>query len=331
MTVKVFQADPFPQHMPYAYEKEAIAQAGGELIIGDCNSEADVIAQAGDAEVILVEWKSVVTPAVMDALPKLRLVIRWGVGYDQIDAVAAEARGIAVANAPAYASEDVAEQAIALLLAATRRVGWFHTKMRNGEWPAARANPIYRLKGRTLGLIGIGRIGSATALRGKGLGMNVIAYDKYLDAATVRARQAEPRSFDQVLAESDVISVHVPLNPETRGLISAAALAKMKQGAFIVNTSRGPVIDERALIAALQSGHLAGAGLDVFETEPLPADSPLRMMEHVVVTPHMAAYSEESWHGLRVEMCETIGDWIKTSWSSAVVNQGVRATLRPRG
>jgi D-3-phosphoglycerate dehydrogenase len=331
MTIKVFQADPFAPLMPYAYERDAIARVGGELIIGDCNTEADVIAQAADAEVILVTWKSVVTPAVMDALPKLRLVIRWGVGYDQIDAVAAQARGIAVGNAPAYASEDVAEQAIALMLACSRRVSWFHERMRKGEWPAARANPIFRLKGRTLGLIGIGRIAAAVAWRARGLGMNVIACDPALDDTAIRARQAEPRSYDQVLAESDFISVHVPLAPATRGLINADAFAKMKKGAVVINTSRGPVIDERALIAALESGHLGGAGLDVFEVEPLAADSPLRTMEHVVVTPHMAAYSEESWQGLRDEMCETVTDWISTGWSKAVVNPGVRATLRPRG
>ncbi len=330
MTVRVFQADPFPGHMPYTYEKEAIARAGGELIIGDCNNDADTIAQAGDAEIILVTWKNVVTPAVMDALPKLRLVIRWGVGYDQIDAVEAAARGIAVANAPSYASEEVAEQAIALLMACARRVGWFHDRMRKGEWPGAHQNKIYRIHGRTLGLIGIGRIGAATGWRAKGLGMNVIAYDNTVDDATIRARGAEPRAYDQLLAESDYVSVHVPLLPSTRGLVNAAAFAKMKKGAIIVNTSRGPVIDEQALTAALASGHLGGAGLDVFEVEPLAKDSPLRGMEHVVLTPHMAAYSEESWHGLRVEMCNTVSDWIKTSWSSAVVNPSVKGNLRPR-
>lgn len=330
MTVKVFQADPLAGFMPYTFEKEALAKVGGELVIGDCNTPADTIAQAKDAEVILVTWKNVVTPEVMDALPKLRLVIRWGVGYDQIDAAAAAARGIAVANAPAYATEEVAEQAIALMMACVRRVGWFHERMRKGEWPFAQANKIYRLQGRTLGLIGIGRIGAAMAWRARGLGMKVIAHDKNLDDTAIRARQAEPRSFDQCLAEADVLSVHMPLNPETRGLINAAALAKMKPGAFIINTSRGPVIDEKALIAALQGGRLAGAGLDVFETEPLPKDSPLRAMEHVVLTPHMAAYSEESWHGLRVEMVETISDWIKTGWSAAVVNPTVKDRLRPR-
>lgn len=330
MTIRVFQVDPFGPLAPYTYEREAIAKAGGELVIGECDSEADVIAQAGEAEILLLTWKSILTPTVMSALPRVRLMIRWGVGYDMIDAVAATERGIAVANAPTYATEEVAEQAIALLMASARRVGWFHDRLRQGGWPAARSNPIYRMNGRTLGIVGLGRIGTATAWRARGLGLNVIACDPALDDGTIRARHAEPRSFDQVLAESDYVSVHVPLSPATRGLIDAAALAKMKPGAILVNTSRGPVIDEPALIAALQSGHLGGAGLDVFEVEPLPTDSPLRTMEHVVLTPHMAAYSEASWHGLRVEMCETVTEWIRDGWSKAVVNPQVRSRLRPR-
>ncbi len=330
MTIKVFKIDPVPVLAPYTYEKEVIRNAGGEMIIGDCNTPEDVLAQAGDAEVLLLSWKNIVPPAVMDALPNVRLIIRWGVGYDQIDVAAATARGIAVGNAPKYASEDVAEQAIALLLSCARRVSWFHHRMQRGEWSAANSNKIYRMKGRTLGLIGIGRIGAAVARRAIGLGLNVIAYDKVLSDDAVRAVGATPRSMDQVLAESDYISVHVPLSAATRHLINAECFAKMRQGAIIINTSRGPVIDEAALIDAINSGHLGGAGLDVFEQEPLAKDSPLRSMEHVVITPHMAAYSEEAWHGLRVEVCEVVSEWIRDSWSSAVVNPQVKANLRPR-
>lgn len=330
MTIRVFQVDPFEPLMPYAFESEAIRARGGELVIGRCETEADVIAQAGDAEILLLTWKSIVTPAVMSALPKVRLIIRWGVGYDMIDAEAATARGIAVGNAPTYATEEVAEQAIALLISTARRVAWFHERLRQGGWPAARSNPIRRMAGRTLGVIGLGRIGLATAKRALGLGMRVIAHDLYLSDDEIRARGAEPRSMDALLAEADYVSVHVPLNRSTRHLVDAAALAKMKPGAILVNTSRGPVVDEAALIAALNEGRLGGAGLDVFEIEPLQADSPLRTMEHVVITPHMAAYSEESWHGLRVEMCDTVGEWIRDGWSKAVVNPQVRPTLRPR-
>lgn len=330
MTIKAFQVDPLPALMPYDLEKEIIARAGGELVVGDCSTPEDVIAQAGDAEVLLLTWKSILTPKVMDALPNVRLMIRWGVGFDMIDADAAAARGIAVANCPTYATQEVAEEAIALLMACGRRVGWFHERVRAGGWPPALGNPIKRINGRTLGIIGIGRIGSATAWRAKGLGLKVIAYDKYLSDDEVRARGAEPRTLDQLLAESDFISLHTPLNNETRHMIDAGVMARMKQGVYLINTSRGPVIDEAALCDALRSGQIAGAGLDVFEKEPLPADAPIRQMEHVVLLPHKAAWSEESWQALRQEAADTVATWIRDSWAPNVVNPAVRPNLRPR-
>ena len=313
--------------MPYAYEIEAIRAAGGELTLANCRSEAEVIEQARDAEIILVSWSKFVTPAVMDALPNLRLIGRWGVGYDMIDADAATARGIAVVNTPTYCGDEVAEHAIALLFASARRVVWAHERMRDGAYQA----PPYlvrRLAGRTLGIIGCGRIGSKVAKRALGLGLNVIAYDKYRPNAELRALGVEPRSFDEVLAESDYVTLHVPLDASTRHLIDAAALAKMRPEAMLINTSRGAVIDQNALIDALASGGLAAAGLDVYESEPLPADSPLRSLEHVILTPHIAAWSEDSIELLRVEMCENVAEWIATGWNHKIVNPEVRPTLR---
>jgi D-3-phosphoglycerate dehydrogenase len=330
MTIQTFQVDPVESLMPYMHELEAIRKLGGELVIGDCTTEDDVIAQAKDAEVLLLSWRPILTPRVMDALPRCRLLIRWGVGYDMIDVDAATARGIAVANCPTYATEEVAEEAIALLMNCARRASWFHERMRQDGWPSATTNKIYRMKGRTLGIIGIGRIGSAVAWRARGLGLRVIAYDRYLSDDTIRAKQVEPRTFEQVLSESDYISVHVPLKADTRHLIDAKAFARMKRGAIFVNTSRGPVVDEEALVDALKSGQLASAGLDVFEREPLPADAPIRQMEHVVLLPHKAAYSEESWFALREEVCHTVGEWMREGWSSCVVNPEVRERLRPR-
>jgi len=328
--IKSFQVDPIPSLIPYTFEKDAIRAMGGELAVGDCNTEADVLAQAQDAEILLLSWKPILTPDVMHALPNARLIIRWGVGYDMIDVAAATERGIAVANTPSYATEDVAEHAIALLMNCARRVAWFHERVRKGEFPYAMTNPIYRIAGKTLGLIGLGRIGTAVARRARGLGLRVSAHDTHLDDDLIRARGAEPRTFEQVLSESDFVSIHVPLNGMTKKLMDAAAIATMKPGAYLINTSRGPVLDEAALRAALERGHLAGAGLDVFEQEPLPADSPLRKMEHVVLTPHMAAYSEESWQALRQEMCDTIAAWMRDGWSAHIVNPEVRAHLRAR-
>jgi D-3-phosphoglycerate dehydrogenase len=329
MTVQVFQVDRSPRLMPYAYEQEAIRRAGGELIIDQCATEAEIVERARGAEILFVSWSRLVTSDVMDALPRCRLIARWGVGYDQIDVEAATARGIAVANAPTYCGDEVAEHAIALLLTVARRLIWSHERMRAGEWQSV-GGPVHRLAGRTLGIIGCGRIGSKVAARALGLGFRVIAYDRYRPDADLRALGVTPRAFNEVLAEADYLTLHVPLTAETRHLIDGAALAKMKPEAMLVNTSRGPVIDESALIDALTAGRLAGAGLDVFEAEPLDPASPLRSLEHVVLTPHVAAYSMESIEALRREMCETAANWIAHGWSGNVVNPEVRDRLRPR-
>lgn len=327
MTVQVFQVDPASIFAPYDFEEARIAELGGHLTIGDCHTEADVIAQAGDAEILLVSWKEIVTPAVMDALPNVKLIIRWGVGYDMIDAEAAAERGIAVANTPTYCSEEVAEHTIALLMTIARRIVPAHEVMRAGGWDAP-AGEIHRMTGRTLGVIGCGAIGMKVAERAMGLGLRVVAFDEYRPAESMRERGVEPMSFDDVLAQADYLTVHVPLNSGTRALIDASALAKLKPGAMVVNTSRGSVYDQAALIEALKSGHVAAAGLDVFEEEPLPADSPLRAEPNAVLTPHRAATSVESLQLLREEVCDTVGDWISTGWSNRVVNRSVKANLR---
>ena len=329
MTVRVVQVDPSPRLQPYTYETAAIAAAGGELVLANCASEADVIEAAGDAEILLVSWCKHVTPAVMDALPGVRLIGRWGVGYDMIDAEAATAKGIAVVNTPTYCGDEVAEHAIALLFACGRGITWSHERMREGEY---RIPPfsIRRMAGRTLGIIGCGRIGSKVAARAKALGLNVIAYDKYRPDDELRAIGVEPRSFEAVLSTADFISLHTPLNPKTRHLIDADALALMQPHAMLINTSRGGVIDQEALIDTLHQGRIAAAGLDVFEEEPLAPDHPLRKLEHVTLTPHVAAWSEDSIDELRVEMCENVTEWITTGWSRNVVNPEVRPTLRSK-
>lgn len=327
--IQVFQVDTSPRLAPYAFEAQAVAAAGGELVVADCETEAEVIEQAQGAEILLLSKRPIVTPAVMDALPRCRLLVRWGVGYDQFDVAAATARGIAVANAPTYCTEDVAEHAIALLTAISRRVIWAHERMRSGTWISP-DGPIHRFGGRTLGIVGCGRIGSAVARRARGLGLRVIAYDRYRPATELEALGVIPVSFEELLAEADYLTLHVPLTAETRGLIDATAIDRMRPEVMIVNTSRGPVIDETALAEALAGGRLAGAALDVYASEPLSPESPLLGLEHVVLTPHAAAFTQESMVALREEMCRTIADWIRASWASPVVNPEVRERLRPR-
>jgi D-3-phosphoglycerate dehydrogenase len=330
MTVKVFQVDGGDELAPYDVERRMIEAAGGELVVANCTSEDDVIAQAGDAEIFWVSWEPYMSRRVMAALPNCRLVVRWGVGYDQIPTKDATELGVAVGNAPAYGTDDVAEHAISLLLSTARRIPWLHAGMKSGGWPSISDGVVHRIKGRTLGVIGVGRIGSAAARRGIGLGMRVIGHDKYRPADELRAMGVEPVSLEQVLEESDYVTLHVPLNDETRGLITRERLAKLRPETILVNTARGPVVDEPALIDLMQRRGITAAALDVYAYEPLAADSPLRSLDNVILSPHAAGYSIEAMADLRLDMGNTAAEWIRTGWSGRVVNPEVKSRQRPR-
>jgi D-3-phosphoglycerate dehydrogenase len=330
MTVKVFQVDRGAELEPYTVERSMIDAAGGELIVANCQSEDEVIQQAGDAEIFWVSWDPWMSRRVMEALPNCRLVVRWGVGYDQIPIRDATQLGIAVANAPAYGTDDVAEHAIALLLATARRIPWLHAGMIGGGWPSISDGMVHRIKGRTLGVIGVGRIGSAAARRGLGLGMRVLGHDKYRPAEELQAMGVEPAGLDELLAQSDYVTLHVPLNDETRGLMSRKRLSQLRPEAILVNTSRGPVVDETALIDVLRKRGITAAALDVFAHEPLAENSPLRKLDNVILSPHAAGYSLEAMEDLRTDMGNTAAEWIRDSWSDRVLNPEVKARLRPR-
>jgi D-3-phosphoglycerate dehydrogenase / 2-oxoglutarate reductase len=240
---RVFVVDRHPPLEPYEVEREMLRAAGFDLALDDCQTPQEVIERAADAAVLWITWRGVVTPEVMAALPSVRMVARWGVGYDQIDVAAATAHGIAVCNAPTYGTDDVAEHAFALLLAWARRVPQIDREMHAGIWPSVAQMPIHRLRGSTLGIIGLGRIGSGLAWRARGIGLRVLACDPVHSAEKIRRRAAEPASFEEVLASADYVSVHVPLSAATRHLLDASALARMKPSALLVNTSRGPVVD----------------------------------------------------------------------------------------
>ena len=235
---------------------------------------------------------------------------------------------MAIANAPGYGTDDVAEVAFGLLLSVARRTAAHTTQMLDGAWPISTPGSIHRLRGRTLGIIGAGRIGTAVAGIAAGFGLRVIGYDIARSPDQMAAAGIEAVDLDTLLARSDYLSLHVPYTPSTHHLVDAALLARLKPGAILVNTARGKVVDTDALIDALASGHLAGAGLDVFEQEPLPADSPLRSAPNVVMTPHIGGYSVEAFADLRLEMCRTTIDFMTTGWASAIVNPAVRDHLR---
>jgi D-3-phosphoglycerate dehydrogenase len=247
---------------------------------------------------ILVSGGAVIDDATLDQLQNVRFLVRPYVGYDDIDVDAVTRHGIVFANVPDAFIEEVANHTLALILAVNRRLVEADAFVKAGRWSAGARNreavvPIRRTSVLTLGLVGFGNIARLVVERARPFGFRMIASDPFVSAELAEAMGVELLPLEDVLAQADIVSLHVFLNAATRGLINAQRLALMKRGAYLVNTSRGPVVDENALIAALQSGHLAGAGLDVMEVEPLPADSPLLHMPNVLLTPHIASYSEE--------------------------------------
>lgn len=231
------------------------------------------------------------TDAVFHAAPQLRVVARLGVGYDTVDVDAATRHGVAVAMAFGTNHEAVAEHAFALVAALAQRLFDYDRRVREGGWGTLLHPGLY---GRTLGIVGFGRIGRAMAKRAHGFGLRVLVADPQVDGQMIRHLGCEPVDLDTLFSESDYISLHAPLTPETRHLVNRERLSRVKPGAVLVNTARGGLVDEEALVEALESGRLAGAGLDVFEEEPLPAESPLRRMDRVILTPHVAGLSEDA-------------------------------------
>ena len=270
-----------------------------ELRVLRCRTPEEVAAQAGDADVLINQYVPI-TAEALDALPRCRLVVRYGVGVDNVDVEAAAARGVWVANVPDYGRDEVADHTLALALSVLRGVVALDRSVREGSWDLEAARPLRRLATLTYGVVGCGAIGTAVAGRAAGLGMRVLGYD------VPQVRSAPPierAPLEELLSSSDLVSLHAALTPDTHHVIGAAALGRMRPSAFLVNTARGGLVDAAALLAALDAGELAGAALDVLEGEP-PDELGWRLARHpkVVMTPHAAWYSEEAFHTLKTEV-----------------------------
>jgi phosphoglycerate dehydrogenase-like enzyme len=264
--------------------------------------------------------------AVLGKLPELRVISRFGVGYDAVDVAAATRRGVALAITPDSNHEAVAEHTMALVLGVTRAVAQRTVEVRAGHW--ARVPPP-ALRGSTLGIVGLGRIGRSVAVRAAAFGMKLLATDAFHDDLFARRHGVEWVDLDALLARSDVVSLHAPLTPETRGMINARTLARMKPGSFLVNTARGALVVETDLRAALESKHLAGAGLDVFEQEPVPAGNALAQLPNVVLTPHLAGVDTRSRTEMALQAAESIIALSRGHWPDGkVVNKDLKAQWR---
>ena len=312
----------------------AYAGLDADLRAAVCVTEDDVIAAGAEADALLVSTREGISRRVLERLPRCKVVSRYGVGLDNVDLVAAAELGIVVTHFPEYCTNEVADHALALSLALNRRVVELDRDLRRGAWVEhAHATtkilrgPVPALRELTLGIVGFGRIGRAVAARARPFGLAILAADPYVASETIAAAGVEPVTLDELLARADIVSLHCPLTPETRGLIGEAELRRMKSGAVLVNTARGPLLDLPAVTAALASGALAAAALDVVYPEPLPADSPLYGLPNVILTPHAAYYSERSAEVVRRETFEAALAVLQGMRPRIVANPAVLANV----
>ncbi|MDR2020779.1 MAG: phosphoglycerate dehydrogenase [Treponema sp.] len=269
-----------------------VSEHGGEILYNPCGrplSEDELIPLLADADGYIAGL-DFVTKKAIDAAASLRVISRYGAGVDRVDLAAAKARNIAVCNTPGANAQAVADLTFALILAAARRIPMLDRKTREGQWPRSTGIELY---GKRIGILGLGAVGRGVAKRARGFSMEVLACDPFIDTRYAEEHHIIVSGFDALIAGSDVISLHLPLTEETRRIIDAGVMSRMKRGTIIINTARGGLIDEEAACGLLKSGHLGGLGLDAYETEP-PGRSPLFDLENVVVTPHTASHTAEA-------------------------------------
>ncbi len=303
-------------------EREIFHRIDADLVVGQCRGEEETLALSRGADAILNTYAPM-TAKVIHALERCRLIVRFGIGVDNVAVDAATARGIMVANTSDYCIEEVADQAMALLLACARGLFPSARIARDAAWDFNRMPRLARMRGQTLGLLGLGRIGSAVAQRAKGFAMRILAYDPYAAEESFRKLDVERVELDRLLRESDFVSIHIPLNAETTGLVNGEALTKMKPTAYLINVARGKIVDQAALCGALEKGRIAGAALDVLEAEPPRRDDPICRLDNVILTPHAAWYSEQSRMDMRRKAVGQVVSVLKGELPYSLVNREV--------
>jgi len=309
-------------------ETQELAKVNAELVGVDCVTEDEKIEAAKDADAILTATAQI-TRRVMEASPKCKVIARYGIGYDTVDVDAATDNGILVVNVPDFCWEEVSNHAIVLLLACAKKLVLLDKLTKQGgwtDWGKSREIilPMVSIHGQTLGVIGCGNIGRMTARKAQCFSLRVLGYDPYVDKSLAKESGITLVSLPELLKESDFVSVSPLLNKETRHLIGEKEFKQMKPTAYLINTSRGPVIDEPALIKALQEKWIAGAGLDVFEKEPVDPDNPLFKMDNVVVTPHSASASDVASERCRTSVGQEVARVLSGQWPKNVVNKTVK-------
>jgi D-3-phosphoglycerate dehydrogenase len=306
-------------------EEEVLSSIGADLVKFQCKTEDDIIRCCSDADGLLNQYAPI-TRRVIENLQRARIIVRYGVGVDNIDVNAATERGIFVANV-IYDITDVADHTLSLILSLSRKIIWADRNVKENRWDWKSVQPISRLKDKTVGIIGFGRIGRKVAQRLKGFEVKILSYDPYVPEEIFREYGVEKVDFETLIKESDIITVHTPLTDETRHMIGEKELRSMKREAILINVSRGGIIDEKALYKALKERWISGAGLDVLEVEPPSKDNPLLRLDNVIITPHMAWYSNKSLDEIRRKAAEEVARALSGQIPMNLVNRDVLKKL----
>jgi len=315
----------------YVWESLDVEKAtlGGlaELVALKTKTPDEFLPYAADCDALLNTYAGPIAAEAMARMPACKIIARYGIGVDTIDLDAATAAGIIVTNNPTYCIEEVAEQAMALILACARKVAVYDRLVRGGKWDLAPGKPIFRLSGSTLGLVGFGHIGQQVAARALAFGMRVLFFDPAV-AAAPRGLNAEKADLPTLLRQADFVSLHPPLLPQTRKMIDDETLRLMKPTAYLINCARGPIVDTEALVRALDARVIAGCALDTVDPEPLPDPHPLRGRENVIITPHAAWYSEQAMAALQAGAPGEVRRVLSGEWPINVVNPAVKGKTR---
>jgi len=310
-------------HPSVDIEKEIFRTTNKDVTLETCKTEEDVIAVASDADGIINQYAPI-TKKVIQALSKCKVISRYGVGVDNIDIEAATDKNIVVANVPDYCVDEVSTHAMSLILACARGLTILDRKVREKKWDFTIVKPLFRTEGQIVGLFGLGRIARKVAQKALGFGFKVIAYDPYVSEVEGCIKLVD---FDNLLRSADFISIHAPLTTETRYSFGENELRKMKKNSFLINTSRGPLINENALYKALNGEWIAGAALDVMEKEPPDWDNPLLSFENIIITPHISFYSEESYKELKTKVADSVIAVLEGDLPRSAVNPQVFKNL----
>ena len=287
--------------------RDVLAKVDAELVMAEQPTPDSILSVASEADAVLVTYGKI-TSEVIDGLKNCKVIGRFGIGIDNIDIPAATAKGIIVVYAPVYCLEEVSDHAMALMLSLARKITFSNNLVSDGRWEMPAVVPIARLKGRTLGLVGLGNIPQNIVGKAQAFGMEVAASDPYCPDDIFNKLNVKKMELDELLSVSDFVSIHAPLTEETEGMFNAGAFKKMKNSAFLINTARGPLVNIDDLAAALENGEIAGAGLDVLPTEPPTKDNPLVGRPDVILTPHTGFYSEDALLDLQTTVASDVAD-----------------------